>query len=463
MVAIHSAVRWLSIVGTLLGSSQVALAIPLDLSSTQSIKNAASTVAHGMMSYYKGNQTGMAVGLLPPPYYWWLAGAMFDQMVHYWYYTGDTTYNSVVTQGLLAQISPGKDFMPSNQTLTEGNDDQAFWAFAAMSAAEMNYPEPPPDQPSWLALAQAVFNEQAGRWETTRCGGGLRWQIFSWNKGYEYKNSISNGGFFQLAARLARYTGNQTYADWAEKTWEWMETTTLITPQFGIYDGADMSDNCTKPVELQWTYNVGTFLMGAANLYNYTDGAPKWRTITEGLLNGTQLFFPPQFGGNIMQEVACEPQQSCNNDQPSFKAYLSRWMAATSQIAPFTADVIMPKLRASAQGAAKQCSGPPNGGTTCGRSWNTATWDGKVGVGEQMSALSIIQANLISKVPAPVTAAKGGTSVGNPEAGTGEDAVQRDPLLTKKITMADRAGAGILTALVLGGLLGSTWWISFGS
>lgn len=80
-----------------------------------------------------------------------------------------------------------------------------------------------------------------------------------------------------------------------------------------------------------------------------------------------------------------------------------------------------------------------------------------------MSALSIIQANLISKVPAPVTAAKGGTSVGNPEAGTGEDAVQRDPLLTKKITMADRAGAGILTALVLGGLLGSTWWISFGS
>lgn len=72
-----------------------------------------------MMSYYKGNQTGMAVGLLPPPYYWWLAGAMFDQMVHYWYYTGDTSYNSVVTQGLLAQISPGKDFMPSNQTLTE--------------------------------------------------------------------------------------------------------------------------------------------------------------------------------------------------------------------------------------------------------------------------------------------------------------------------------------------------------
>ena len=88
-------------------------------STTESIKNAASTVAHGMMSYYKGNETGMPVGLLPDPYYWWEAGAMFDQMIHYWYYTGDTTYNDVVTKGLLAQTSDDNDFMPTNQTKTE--------------------------------------------------------------------------------------------------------------------------------------------------------------------------------------------------------------------------------------------------------------------------------------------------------------------------------------------------------
>ncbi|KAL8918261.1 MAG: hypothetical protein Q9172_005495 [Xanthocarpia lactea] len=456
--------RCLALLGTLLAGTQVASAIQLDLGSTQSIKNAASTVAHSMMSYYKGNQTGQAVGLLQPPYYWWLAGAMFDQMIHYWYYTGDKTYNQVVIQGLLAQTSPNNDFMPSNQTLTEGNDDQAFWAFAAMSAAEMNFPAPPPDKPSWLALAQAVFNQQASRWETSTCGGGLRWQIFSWNKGYEYKNSISNGCFFQLAARLARYTGNQTYADWAEKTWDWMETTRLVTPEFNIYDGVNMLDNCTKPVPIQWTYNVGTFLMGAANLYNYTDGDPKWRKLTEDLLNGTKVFFPPQLGGNILQEVACEPQKTCNHDQPSFKAYLSRWLAATSQMAPFTRDFIMPKLRDSAAGAAKQCSGAPNGGKTCGRSWNSAIWDGQTGLGEEMSALSIIQANLISKVLPPFTANKGGLSKGDPTAGTGVSNVRPpDSLLTRPLTTGDKAGAGILTAIVLGGLLGSTWWMSFGS
>lgn len=71
------------------------------------------------MSYYKGNNTGMAQGLLPDPYYWWEAGAMFGQMIEYWYYTGDSTYNDVVTQGLLAQVGPNNDFMPPNQTKTE--------------------------------------------------------------------------------------------------------------------------------------------------------------------------------------------------------------------------------------------------------------------------------------------------------------------------------------------------------
>lgn len=86
---------------------------------TESIKKAASTVAYDMMSYYQGNLSGRPEGLLPDPYYWWEAGAMFGQMIEYWFYTGDTTYNEVVTNGLLAQVGPQNDFMPPNQTKTE--------------------------------------------------------------------------------------------------------------------------------------------------------------------------------------------------------------------------------------------------------------------------------------------------------------------------------------------------------
>jgi mannan endo-1,6-alpha-mannosidase len=221
-----------------------------------------------MMKYYHGNETGQTVGLFPWPYYWWHAGAAFGAMVDYWYYTGDTTYNNVTSQAMLFQAGPENDYMPINQTKSEGNDDQAFWGMAAMSAAEANFPNPPnPKQPGWLALAQATFNSQALRWDTKTCGGGLRWQIFAFNAGYGYKNSISNGGFFNIASRLAMYTGNSTYSDWAVKAWDWMQETGLMTPDYYIFDGADTTKNCTETSKIQWTYNAGIFLLGAATMW----------------------------------------------------------------------------------------------------------------------------------------------------------------------------------------------------
>ena len=138
-----------------------------------------------------------------------------------------------------------------------------------MSAAELHFPNPPSSQPSWLSLAQAVFNEQVGRWDTSTCGGGLRWQIYTFNQGYDYKNTIATGGFFQLAARLARYTGNTTYADWADKSWNWMAASPLMTPTYTVYDGSATANNCSDASEILWTYNIGTMLMGSAYMFNY--------------------------------------------------------------------------------------------------------------------------------------------------------------------------------------------------
>lgn len=236
----------------------------------ESIKAAAKTAAYGMMKFYTGNRTGDVPGNLPPPYYWWEAGAMFGSLVDYYYYTGDSQYNDVTTQALLFQVGPNKDYMTPNQTKTEGNDDQGFWGMAVMSAAEQKFPDPPADKPQWLSLAQGVFNSQALRWDTEFCGGGLRWQIFTFNTGYDYKNTISNGAFFNLGARLAKYTGNKTYADWAEKTWDWVERVGFIkTPEYYFYDGAHTTLNCTDINRIQWSYNPAVFLLGAASMYNY--------------------------------------------------------------------------------------------------------------------------------------------------------------------------------------------------
>lgn len=373
-------------------------------------------------------------------------------LVDYWYYTGDTKWNEVATDGLLFQVGPNNDYMPPNQTRTEGNDDQGFWGMAVMTAAEYRFRDPAPDKPQWLALAQAVFNTQAARWDPNECGGGLRWQIFTWNNGYDYKNSISQGCFFNIAARLALYTGNQSYAEWADRTWDWMASTKLLDPEsYYVYDGMHTTD-CSRLTPYQWTYNAGAFLLGAAAMYNNSEGHVReiWRERVDGLLNGTMVFFAGP-DDKIISEVACEPVKLCDLDQQSFKAYLARWMAATIKWAPWTGDRIRPLLESSAKAALASCVGGDNE-RMCGHNWTTGKWDGLTGVGQQMAAMEVLLANMIDSVPAPVTEKKGGTSAGDPGAG-GSDVGRTDPFSEvwdkNPVSVAGRAGAGILTLLTL--------------
>lgn len=80
---------------------------------------------------------------------------------------------------------------------------------------------------------------------------------------------IANGCFFNLGARLARYTGNKTYADWAEKTWDWVRGVGFMDDDYNIYDGGHVQKNCTDINRAQFSYNNAVFLLGAAYMYNY--------------------------------------------------------------------------------------------------------------------------------------------------------------------------------------------------
>ncbi|KAI1662925.1 glycoside hydrolase family 76 protein [Daldinia decipiens] len=451
------------LVGTLGLLLNLVAAIDVDWTSDSSIKSAASTIAYGLVKYYSGNNTGDVPGNLPDPYYWWEAGAMFGTLIDYAAFTGDKTYNDITFQALQHQVGDDADFMPSNQTKSEGNDDQGFWAMAAMTAAEMNFTNPDPDQPQWLALVQAVYNEYVGRWEPDTCGGGMRWQIYTFNNGYNYKNSVSNGCFFNIAARLAKYTANETYTEWANKIFEWEQSVGFINENYNVLDGAGNAsgENCTEINGAQFTYNAGLFLYGAAAMYNHTGGAEPWKTRLEGQVKSIASIF---FEDGVMWEPSCEKTSAkCNTDQQAFKGHLSRWMALTTVIAPFTSDTITPLLKSSAQAAAKQCSGPAStdykgpAGTACGFSWlQQATFDGISGVGEQMNALQAVMAPLVHLAQAPYTSETGGSSQGNPNAGASDSDKIEQP---RPITAGDKAGAGILTTLALGGLLSGMWFV----
>lgn len=262
----------LSFASTLLLSARYGLAIELNTQESQSVNNAAKTIVENIVGIYNAsNSTTGIPGLFPMPYYWWESGLAFDSLVNYWALTGDGSYNDLVSEGLLWQVGPNNDYMPPNQTKSLGNDDQASWALAAMTAAEKGFQEPPSDSgvDSWLQLAQNAFDDQVLRWDTKTCDGGLRWQVFSFNAGYDYKNAASNGDFMQLAARLFRYTGNQTYSEWASKASEWSDDSGLVdTDSWAVYDGAPITGGCKNVNKLQWTMNIGTYMSAYAYMYN---------------------------------------------------------------------------------------------------------------------------------------------------------------------------------------------------
>jgi mannan endo-1,6-alpha-mannosidase len=320
-------------------------------------------------------------------------------MIEYSQFSGDDSHVKTLQQALTSNYGDKHDFIMSYRDGQTGNDDQAFWALAVMSALETQFPDSETAPASYLEVAVNSFNNIVGRWDTTSCDGGLKWQIYEKNAyGYNYKNSISNGCTFALGARLARYTGNQTYADWAEKIYDWTKSVGLIGDKYEVFDGTDDKTNCAKVADpTQWSYNNAMFLHGSAFMYDITNGASVWKDRVSGFLsNAEQMFFSPVVNNikydNIMYESPCERNARCNLDQQSFKAYLARFMAKTAAVAPFTKDTITKYLTASAVGAAKSCDG--NGKATCGSKWYTGEWDKTSGVGQQLAALEVTQALL---------------------------------------------------------------------
>ncbi|SGZ53997.1 CIC11C00000005734 [Sungouiella intermedia] len=436
-------------------------AVWLDTNNVTTIKEATALVAEGLLNYYEGNTYGGVVGMFTWPYYWWEAGGAWGSLLDYTFYMEDDKYSDLIMTALTYQVGDDYNYIPLNQSTTEGNDDQAFWGIAVMSAAERNFTNPTDDRLAWLTLTQAVFNTMSSRWDNLECNGGLRWQIFQWNSGYDYKNSVSNGALFHLSARLARYTANDTYVDWAEKVFDWMYGVGLLTEGnwWFVYDGVKVANNCSNITKLQWTYNQGLMLAGCAYLYNYTLDE-KWYNRTMSLLHAAQVFFYNKSSDAvIMYEAACQSPTSaafsCNNDQRSFKAYFSRFLGLTSILVPDTYDTIRKWLVDSANAAAWSCVGGTDG-HTCGLSWTNGTWDGTWGLGEQMCALEVMQNLRVRDFPGPLTASTGGTSVGNPAAGYSQTATDAVPL---KLGTGDKAGASIITAVIGAAVVGAGVWL----
>ncbi|KAK4552625.1 hypothetical protein LTR86_010269 [Recurvomyces mirabilis] len=371
----------------ILAAALGACARQLDVDSSDNTISSAQVLAAKLMTYYNG------ASILPQPYWWWETAGSLATMVQYSHNTQDYQYDDQVASIIASQAGSAGDFMGPS---TLGNDDQLWWATLCMTAAEYGFRQPD-SGPQYLQLAQNVYNEVSTRWDNSTCNGGLRWQIASSAPGYNYKNAISNGLFFQLAARLGRYTGDSSYLDQAKRSWDWVASIGMIdSASYNVYDGSDDTLQCKSLDHDQWSYNSAAFLYGAAMMADATGDTSTWQPRLTGLLTSITKTFTIN---SILQEPCETKPEGCNTDQLSFKAYTARWLAATAALGPSTAAQIQPILTASARGALPSCNDGTEG--TCGARWTTNAFDGSEGVGQQMSALEIVQAGLLGGRPLP--------------------------------------------------------------
>lgn len=155
----------------------------------------------------------------------------------------------------------------------------------------------------------------------------------------------------------------------------------------------------------------------------------------------------------MITDWQCEASGQCYKDAngPLFKGLTVSWLADIALIIPSLKEKILPKLQVSAEGAAKSCTG--NGQSLCGNRWYGG-YDGQnsmenaISGSQMMSAVMVKFLGLSSK---PVSIATGGNGTSDPSAGTGQ---RSEPGLLPPITTADRAGAGILTVLLVAGMIG---------
>ncbi|KAI9362964.1 glycosyl hydrolase family 76-domain-containing protein [Zopfochytrium polystomum] len=218
---------------------------------------------------------------------WHESGQFWNTILFYRTFAGsnDSSLDNLVnSQLLLATYRDQGDFLDegggaASVYLGRWNDDIAWWALTAITAAEIWGPSSNILDPSgqtqggrsWVYVADKTFNHMLEQWDSI-CNGGIYW---SRNRNDAnparkyYKSSITNAEAIDLAARLYAVTKNETYKVWSDRIYDWMKTTVISASDYSVADGV-MADGSCALTPTPWTYHSGELIYGLLSLYATT-------------------------------------------------------------------------------------------------------------------------------------------------------------------------------------------------
>ncbi|RYY54662.1 MAG: glycosyl hydrolase family 76 [Chitinophagaceae bacterium] len=147
-----------------------------------------------------------------------------------------------------------------NTFINEFYDDMEWNALAMLRAYEATKDE------KYKTAVETLWTDIKGGWNLTMNGG------IAWRKAQPwYKNTPANGPAAILAARLYRNFNRQDDLDWSKKIYTWLKDSLYNNNTGWVYDGINGNNDGIRNTEWKFTYNQGTFLGAATELYLLTN------------------------------------------------------------------------------------------------------------------------------------------------------------------------------------------------
>lgn len=190
-------------------------------------------------------------------FHYWPQAHGLDVLVDAYLRTGKAEYKTYMNNWFT-----GVNRKNGNTFLNEFYDDMDWNALAMLRAFDATG-----DQ-KFKTAVDAVWADIKTGWNTTM-GGGI-----AWRKAMPYyKNTPANAPAAILAARLYKKSNNADDLAWAKKIYTWLKDSLYNKSTGWVYDGMNSDKDGKRNTTWKFTYNQGTFIGAAVELYSITNDA----------------------------------------------------------------------------------------------------------------------------------------------------------------------------------------------
>ena len=149
-----------------------------------------------------------------------------------------------------------------NTFINEFYDDMEWNALAMLRAFDAT------GDAKYKEAVETVWADIKTGWNGTM-GGGI-----AWRKAMPYyKNTPANAPAAILAARLYKKFNNTADLDWSKKIYTWLKDSLYNKSTGWVYDGINNDNDGKRNTTWKFTYNQGTFIGAALELYTITNDA----------------------------------------------------------------------------------------------------------------------------------------------------------------------------------------------